>query len=630
MATPKSERPKRAALPFATALAAALLLAACSSPAAVPSDVGATGADTAMAVDAPAEVSSVAIDPCAVDAALAYPPTPTAVTPRWAFEPWISKDISTADDTRMFVQGFVDRGIPVGVVVLDSPWETNYHTFAANPKRYPGFNALVDELHGKQVRVVVWLTQMVNSASFDLEAGGDTYDGPSPNLSEGLKCGHFVNDGELSTWWKGKGAGLDFFSPAARTWWNRQQIELLQHVDGYKLDFGEMYIATVPMQTAAGVQGLDAYSQAYYREMLAFGLARNPQFLTMVRPWDQSYQFAGRFFAKPEHAPVAWVGDNRRDWVGLVDALDEMFRSATAGYTMLGSDVGGYLDRDDKDLTKKIPFDASVFARWTAIGALGPFMQLHGRANLTPWTAPDHSDEVLSIYTYWAHWHHQLAPMLYSVVHRSQTQPGQPLVMQPVPSQANWAKDWRYLLGDRWLVAPLTDATGQRQVMLPAGKPWLNWWALGDAPVAGGSTVTADFANDLMRVPLFVEACSVQPFADGNPLTGLAPAGLSAHDGWLVLAASDGERSFVLEGETTVTAQLQVKQGVVSLSLTHRPRATVVAVRAPGPVASVTVDGKLLETGAVANGRLQGYLLSSGGLLWIGLPEGGAATVSVK
>lgn len=60
-------------------------------------------------------------------------------TPRWAFRPWISKDISNGPDTYAFVKGFEDRDTPVGVVVLDSPWETNYNTFVPNPKRYPDF-----------------------------------------------------------------------------------------------------------------------------------------------------------------------------------------------------------------------------------------------------------------------------------------------------------------------------------------------------------------------------------------------------------------------------------------------------------------------------------------------------------
>ena len=596
-------------------------LAACSGSKAT--DVADVAVDSVDAVDVAAEVSAT-VDPCAVDLALANPPTPTLATPRWAFEPWISKDISTADDTRAFVQGFIDRQIPVGVVVLDSPWETNYQTFQANPSRYPELPKLVDELHGKNVKVVVWLTSLVNDASFDLEIGGDTYDGPSPNFADGKKCGFFVDGAETYSWWKGTGAGVDFFSPGARTWWNRQQIDLLKIVDGYKLDFGEMYIGKVPMDTAQGAKSLDDYSQAYYHQMLAFGVAQKGagNFVTMVRPWDESYQFSGRFFANKADAPVAWVGDNRRDWVGLVDALNEMFLSAQAGYTVLGSDVGGYLDRDDKSLTTLVPYDATTFARWIAIGGLGPFMELHGRANLTPWTVPDHATEITAAYKYWASWHHQFAPMLFSEVRRSQAGQG-PVVMQPLGQPADWPGDWRYTLGQRWLVAPLTDATGKRDVKLPAGKDWLDWWQLDAAPLPGGTTVTVDYSGDLTKTPLYLDACSIQPFADGDATTGLTKAASGPNAGWLVTAASASCKADTFDrldaDGSTVTASLSVDQGVLVIALSARPQPTWLAIRLPAPPKSITVGGIALPEYDKA-----------GALVLLNLPTGGATTIVVK
>ena len=113
---------------------------------------------------------------------------PPIDTPRWAFRPWISKDISDDADTRAFVQGFEERGIPVGAVVFDSPWATHYNSMVVNPERYPRFDQLIDDLHAKDIRVVMWVTQMVNRTGFDLEQGGDTYVGPSPNFEEGRSC----------------------------------------------------------------------------------------------------------------------------------------------------------------------------------------------------------------------------------------------------------------------------------------------------------------------------------------------------------------------------------------------------------------------------------------------------------
>jgi alpha-D-xyloside xylohydrolase len=105
-----------------------------------------------------------AADPCRPPLTAADEAAPPARhTPRWAFEPWISKDISDTDDTYAFVEGFASRDIPVGVVVLDSPWETQYNTFVPSPTRYHDFAKLLADLHARDIRLVLWTTQMVNN-----------------------------------------------------------------------------------------------------------------------------------------------------------------------------------------------------------------------------------------------------------------------------------------------------------------------------------------------------------------------------------------------------------------------------------------------------------------------------------
>jgi alpha-glucosidase (family GH31 glycosyl hydrolase) len=410
---------------------------------------------------------------------------PPIHTPRWAFRPWISKDISTTDDMRAFLDGFASRGIPVGAVVLDSPWETHYNTFVPNPARYPGFDAFVGELHAADIHIVLWMTQMVNEASYDQEPSGDHYAGESPNYREGLDCGFYLDHGTSHFWWKGNGGAIDFTDPEGVGWWHRQQDPLYDvGVDGWKLDFAEEYLLSPPFDTDDGEQSLQDYSESYYRDFYTYGASRRgDDFLTMVRPWDKSYSFEGRFYARPEHAPVAWVGDNRRDWIGLADALDEIFRSAEAGYVVLGSDVGGYLDRDELDFNQLLPIDALVFARWTAVGALSPFMQLHGKDDISPWTVPDHVDETVALYRYWATLHDQLVPFWFSLAEAAYAG-GDPIV-RPIGDEASWAGDYRWMVGDALLVAPILDATDARDVALPAGT-WFDWWDPAGAPLARG------------------------------------------------------------------------------------------------------------------------------------------------
>jgi len=496
-------------------------------------------------------------------------PEPEAYTPRWAFEPWISKDISDREDSYAFVRGFLERDIPTGVLVIDSPWDSQYTTFTPNPSRYPDFAGMVSDMNAMGVRVVMWTTQMVNRSSFDLEAGGDIYRGRSPNFDEGCACGFLVNDCKLYRWWKGQGAGVDFFHPGARAWWHRQQDALLDMgIDGWKLDFGESYMeADQTLSTYEGEIAHQAYSEEYYRDFLAYGRHRRGRdFVTMVRPWDVSYDRRGRFHARPEHAPVAWVGDNKRDWAGLVDALDHVLRSAQAGYVVLGSDIGGYLDRDDQSLIRAIPFDLEVFQRWVATGAMMPFMQLHGRANLEPWNLPE-AEETVALYRYWATLHHEMVGFWYSLTQEAYANGGP--ILHPVGGEDAWPDDYRYVIGEHILVAPIVQAGGVRDVALPSGARWYDWWD-GSAVYEGGTTVESYDASEPGRIPLFVREGAIVPVDVESDVTGLGTAASAGRLTVLVWPARE-EHAFRLHEEDEEVTTITATRERIALSRARRP-----------------------------------------------------------
>lgn len=525
--------------------------------------------------------------------------TPDIYTPRWAFEPWISKDISDGPDTYAFVDGFKSRDIPVGVVVLDSPWETDYNTFDPNPERYPEMPKMIADLRVEGVRTVLWITQMLNVESFDVEAGGDTYDSPSVEYLIAEREQYFVNDGETFFWWKGKGSGIDFSDDVGRAWWHGLQDDLLDAgIAGWKLDFGESYVMTDTVKTDAGVISHQEYSEEYYRDFWAYGANRlgTDEFVTMVRPYDKSYNFEGRFFARPEHAPVTWVGDNRRDYIGMIDALDHMFRSAEANYVVIGSDIGGYLDRDDQSFTDLVPYDTDTFLRWTALGAMTPFMQLHGRANLEPWSVPERADETVDTYRYWATLHHELVPFLYSLAEDAYDAGGP--MMHPIGDGPDaWEDDWRFVLGEAFLVAPIFEASGVRDVPLPGGASWYDWWAPQDDAHDGGTTLAAYDVGSPSRIPLFVRAGAIVPMTIDRALTEIGTEAFAGHLTVLVYPGATAS-SFVLRDSDDGKTEIAADGGAVSISRTLAP--TIFVVRTDTPPTEVEGLSSVADVAAVA------------------------------
>lgn len=605
--------------PYAALALPFLVLCACSDD-----DIEAPG---------PTSSSSSSGTPASCELAPDVLPVPEPHTPRWAFEPWISKDSSNRDDTYAFVGGFQERDIPVGVVVLDSPWETNYNTFIPNPDRYPEFEQMVADLRSQGVRVVLWVTQFTNESSFDFEPDGDSYDGEASNFAEGLACNYFIDDGTLHTWWKGSGGAIDFDNPSAAAWWHRQQDPLLDMgIAGWKLDFGDSYIRQDTVRTAKGEIPHQQYSERYYEDFHAYGVSRlgNEEFLTMVRAYDASYDFEGRFFARRENAPVAWMGDNRRDWVGLEDALDHTFRSALAGYPVLGSDLGGYLDRDDVNIGDPIPFDGENFARWTAVSAMSPFMQLHGRANLAPWTVETNVDETVALYRYWATLHHELVPWFYSLAQRAWADGGS--LVAPQGDEGSWPGDYRYVLGDAFLVAPVLDATGVRDVALPAGSRWYDWWTPLDDALDGGTTLSAYDATALERIPLFVREGAIVPLQAGDGPTGFGSA--ASEDAWTVLIwpaprASIFELVEEDDSETEISAHTDTDG--YRIELARRVRTTYLRVRTDIGVSAVDLDGAevpvALDRAALDAAEGPSWLSDPDNrAAWIKLPASGAAS----
>ncbi|HEU5466418.1 MAG TPA: TIM-barrel domain-containing protein, partial [Gemmatimonadales bacterium] len=83
----------------------------------------------------------------------------TRLPPYWAFGPWKSRnwhpDMAAVYED---VDRYRSLGIPGDVLVLDSPWATNYNTFVMNRLQFTDPEAMIKHVHDQGFKLCLWLT----------------------------------------------------------------------------------------------------------------------------------------------------------------------------------------------------------------------------------------------------------------------------------------------------------------------------------------------------------------------------------------------------------------------------------------------------------------------------------------
>ena len=79
-----------------------------------------------------------------------FPPPPW---PEWALTQWVWEDESTRESAFELVSGYLEHGISLGAVIIDSPWETGYNAFEFDSRLYPDAEGMIEAFHDQGVRV---------------------------------------------------------------------------------------------------------------------------------------------------------------------------------------------------------------------------------------------------------------------------------------------------------------------------------------------------------------------------------------------------------------------------------------------------------------------------------------------
>lgn len=417
------------------------------------------------------------------------------VPPAWSFAPWKSRNVHNNREEVLADAELMRRhDLPGSVIVIDSPWETGYNDFVLNERQFAEPAEMFARLRELGFHVCLWLTPFVNDQNLVDMPG--IAEGPSRNFAEGEGLGHFVKrpDGRpmLASWWKGRGALVDFTKPAAVRWWH-EQIDTAREwgFRAIKCDDGEGNF----VQDAVFYDGTPAAEMKNRYAMLYLQAAQE---YVDTRFGGDGVLFARCGFSGTQRFPFCWAGDNDASFSfenGLPSVILAGQNAALSGLSMWGHDIAGYSGTQT----------AELFIRWAQFGAFSPVMQAHMTSNLGPW---DFGDEALRIYRTYAKLHTSLFPYIYAAAHEA-AQSGMPIIRPMALAFSNdpaaASHRYQYMFGPEILVAPMYQPGTHRTVYLPRleeRREWIDYWS--GAAFEGGRFVEVHAPLD--RMPLFMRS----------------------------------------------------------------------------------------------------------------------------
>ena len=430
------------------------------------------------------------------------------LAPLWTFGFWQCKErYKSSEEVVDVVKKYRDLGVPLDAIVQDWKYwgeeDNTWNALSFNNPAFAGYEKMFSDLKGLNAKMMITIWPSVGEVTQiykDLQEMGALF--PMQTSPRAAKVYDIWNEDARNHFWSYMKKNM--FDNGMSAWW----------LDGPEPEFYNTQPSDFNQPTGAGTALRNVRNT--YPLFVSKGVYENQRRTTS----DKRVYILTRsaFAGLQRYGAGSWSGDIRASWDVFKKQIPAGLNFSMCGIPYWNTDIGAWHPYGNVYNTANTdPGYQEFYCRWFQFATFNPMMRAHG-------TGSPREIYQFGERGYWAfdvqetflNLRYSLLPYIYSTAWRT-TKEGYSFLRHlwlEAPGDRNVLDiDDEFMFGQAFLVAPiLEDGVGenrtvQRQVYLPQGATWFDFWT--GEPFAGGRTVTKAAPIDI--IPVYVKAGSIVP-----------------------------------------------------------------------------------------------------------------------